>query len=88
MIAGLGLLVLVFSHFEPTVRFGWLMALLLGTALLGDLILLPALLLAFFRSSARPSRPRVRGVRLVPAPASATWHPSPLPVRRAEGRTP
>jgi len=79
MIAGLGLLVLVFSHFEPTVRFGGLMALLLGTALLGDLILLPALLLTFFRSPARHLPARTPPLRRVPVPASGArtqWMPS------------
>jgi predicted RND superfamily exporter protein len=71
MIAGLGLLVLVLSHFEPTVRFGWLMALLLAAALLGDLILLPALLLTFFRTPTGRMQHDARRRPPVPAPAFA-----------------
>ncbi|MAG92454.1 MAG: hypothetical protein CMJ48_01705, partial [Planctomycetaceae bacterium] len=44
LICGLGLLVFAFADFVPTQRFGLLMAALLAAALLGDLILLPALL--------------------------------------------
>lgn len=43
---GLGLLVFAFSDFVPTSRFAILMAALLLLALLGDLLLLPALLLS------------------------------------------
>lgn len=41
---GLGLLVFAISEFLPTQRFALMMAVLLGTALVGDLLLLPALL--------------------------------------------
>jgi hypothetical protein len=44
-ICGLGLLVYALSDFVPTRQFAWMMLLLLGAALVGDLILLPALLL-------------------------------------------
>jgi hypothetical protein len=44
LICGLGLLVFAFSSFVPTSRFAWLMAAMLAIALLGDLLLLPALL--------------------------------------------
>jgi predicted RND superfamily exporter protein len=44
LICGCGILVFSFSQFLPTSRFAWLMFILLWTALLGDLILLPALL--------------------------------------------
>ena len=44
LICGLGLLVFAFSSFVPASRFAWLMFTLLTSALLGDLILLPALL--------------------------------------------
>ncbi len=44
LIAGLGLAVFVASTFTPTQQFGSLMITMLGTALVGDLILLPALL--------------------------------------------
>lgn len=41
----LGLLAFTLSSFLPTVRFAWLMIVLLCAALVGDLVLLPALLL-------------------------------------------
>lgn len=44
VICGLGLLVFAFSQFVPTRRFAWMMLLLLLLAVVGDLILLPALL--------------------------------------------
>ncbi len=42
--AGAGLLVYVLSDFQPVSQFGLLMAILLAAALVGDLLLLPALL--------------------------------------------
>ena len=44
LIASAGMLALTQSSFNPTVRFGWMMSILLVTAICGDLILLPALL--------------------------------------------
>ena len=44
VVCSLGILVFVFSSYLPTVRFSCLLVVLLGTALLGDLIVLPALL--------------------------------------------
>ena len=44
LICGMGLLVFVFSPFQPIGRFAQVMAVLLLLALLGDLVLLPALL--------------------------------------------
>jgi predicted RND superfamily exporter protein len=44
LIAGLGLLVYVQSHFLPIAQFGLLMFILLLAALVGDLLLLPAIL--------------------------------------------
>ena len=44
LIAGLGLFSFAFSTFVPTQRFGILMLAILSTALMGDLIFLPALL--------------------------------------------
>lgn len=44
LIAGLGLAVFAFSTFTPTQQFGWLMVTILAAALVGDLVLLPALL--------------------------------------------
>jgi hypothetical protein len=46
LICGLGMAPFMFSDFMPTVRFARLMAILLGVALLGDLLLLPALLMS------------------------------------------
>lgn len=64
LICGLGLLVFAFSSFVPTSRFAWMMFGLLFMALLGDLIVLPALLLSplgqFFQtgSSSSPASTR------------------------------
>ncbi len=44
LIGGLGLAAFAFSTFTPTQRFGTLMLVLLATALVGDLVFLPALL--------------------------------------------
>ncbi|MCA8993335.1 MAG: MMPL family transporter [Planctomycetaceae bacterium] len=44
LIASCGMLALTGSSFSPTVRFGWLMAVLLMTAVVGDLVFLPAML--------------------------------------------
>jgi predicted RND superfamily exporter protein len=44
LIGGMGLAVFMLSTFTPTQRFGGLMLTLLGAALVGDLIILPALL--------------------------------------------
>jgi hypothetical protein len=44
LICGLGLLVLANSSFVPTSRFAWLILVLLVAALIGDLVLLPAIL--------------------------------------------
>ena len=56
---GIGLLVFAFSDFVPTSRFAVLMAFLLMLALLGDLLMLPALLLSplgrLFQASADES---------------------------------
>lgn len=44
IVGGLGLFVFALSTFTPTQRFGTLMLVMLGAALVGDLVLLPALL--------------------------------------------
>jgi len=44
LIGGLGLAVFAFSSFTPTQRFGYLMITLMAAALVGDLLLLPAML--------------------------------------------
>ncbi|MEX0704933.1 MAG: MMPL family transporter [Planctomycetales bacterium] len=57
VIASIGMLALALSNFSPTARFGYLMATLLLTALLGDLVLLPALLAIRGRRRRRRRRP-------------------------------
>jgi uncharacterized protein len=58
LICGLGLLVFAVSSFVPNVRFAWMMFTLLGAALVGDLVLLPAMLVGrfgrFFEPAPRP----------------------------------
>jgi hypothetical protein len=59
MVCGLGPLVFALSDFLPTARFAWMMLLLLTIAVLGDLVLLPALVVGplgklFERQHARP----------------------------------
>ena len=44
LICGVGMAAFAISDFAPTRRFAWLMFLLLSSALVGDLIMLPALL--------------------------------------------
>jgi diguanylate cyclase (GGDEF)-like protein len=41
---GLGFAILIFSHFKPTAIFGLMMVITMGSALLGDLIILPSLM--------------------------------------------
>ena len=53
LISALGMLALCFSSFAPTARFGCLMAAQMSASLLGELVLLPAML------SCRPGRRRV-----------------------------
>ena len=48
LIAGFGLAVFALSTFTPTQRFGYMMLALLAAALVGDLVLLPALLVGPF----------------------------------------
>ena len=43
-VCGLGLAPFVFAVFVPTAQFAWMMIALLGLAIVGDLMLLPALL--------------------------------------------
>jgi predicted RND superfamily exporter protein len=44
LVCGLGILVFAASSFAPTRRFAWMLSLLVTAALVGDLVLLPALL--------------------------------------------
>ncbi len=57
-VGGLGMFVFALSTFTPTQRFGTLMLVLLMTALLGDLILLPALLAGPLGTFFRPRKPK------------------------------
>ena len=66
LVCGLGLSVLAFSEFVPTQQFALMMFILLISALVGDLILLPALLVGpvgrFFRPRSvddMPSKPAI-----------------------------
>ena len=58
MVCGLGILVFAGSSFAPSRRFAWMLSLLVAAALVGDLVLLPALLTTplgrFFRTASRP----------------------------------
>jgi hypothetical protein len=66
LIAGMGLFVFYFSDFQPVSQFGLLMFVLLAAALVGDLILLPAILATplgrFFHPSHKPKLIRPRRV--------------------------
>jgi predicted RND superfamily exporter protein len=44
LVCGLGILAFTASSFAPTRRFAWMLSLLVAAALVGDLIVLPALL--------------------------------------------
>jgi predicted RND superfamily exporter protein len=60
VISSLGMLALCLSRFTPTARFGWLMAALMLVSVIGELILLPALLSlrpAARRGAVRPAAP-------------------------------
>lgn len=58
IVCGLGILVFAGSSFAPSRRFAWMLSLLVAAALVGDLVLLPALLTSplgrFFRPASRP----------------------------------
>jgi predicted RND superfamily exporter protein len=60
IVCGLGILVFAGSSFAPSRRFAWMLSLLVAAALVGDLVVLPALLAGpfgrFFRPASR-SRP-------------------------------
>jgi multidrug efflux pump subunit AcrB len=65
LIGGLGLAVFATSTFTPTQQFGYLMISMLGAALIGDLLLLPALLVSplgkFFSNGAPAQAPEFEG---------------------------
>jgi len=56
VVCAFGILMFAWSSFAPTSRFAWLLAILIAAALVGDLVLLPALLVGrsgrFFRALA------------------------------------
>lgn len=62
LVCGVGILAFAASPFAPTRRFAWMLSLLVGIALVGDLVVLPALLATplgrWFRP---PSRTRLPG---------------------------
>ncbi|HEX7377227.1 MAG TPA: MMPL family transporter [Pirellulales bacterium] len=73
-VIGLGMSVFAFSPFTPTQRFGYMMVTLLTSALIGNLLLLPALLAGplgslFARRYMQPKKaePAPAGTRLAPA---------------------
>jgi hypothetical protein len=59
LICSCGLLVFAFSTFVPILHFAWLMVFLLLSALVGDLILLPAILAGPLGRFVKPGRARI-----------------------------
>jgi predicted RND superfamily exporter protein len=60
VVCGLGILVFAASSFAPSRRFAGMLSLLVGAALVGDLVLLPALLAGPLGRSFKPPRPAGR----------------------------
>ncbi len=56
LVCGLGILAFAGSSFAPTRRFAWMLSLLVGLALVGDLVVLPALLTSRLGRWFRPRR--------------------------------
>jgi predicted RND superfamily exporter protein len=56
LVCGLGILVFAASSFAPTRRFAWMLSLLVAAALVGDLVVLPALLAGPLGRFFRPTR--------------------------------
>jgi len=90
VIAAIGMLALTLSNFVPTVRFGFMMAMLLLAALIGDLVLLPAILA--MRPRWRRNRNRAEDDAAIRAAAEDELHvPSIVPpphVGKPRERTP
>lgn len=87
MISALGMLALCMSSFTPTSRFGMLMASQMGASLLGELVLLPALLCL------RPSRRQAVAAAPPAEPEKAKdhepqIHPFPVPTPRQRLKAP
>jgi predicted RND superfamily exporter protein len=80
MICGLGTAPFIFSVFMPTVRFAVLMAVLLGVGLLGDLILLPAMLKGplgyFFGRKTKAEEPIELAAEILPPKFAGPKEPS------------
>ncbi len=92
-VIGLGLSAFAFSPFTPTQRFGYLMVTLLTAALVGNLLLLPALLagpmgaLFGYRIQRRNRRAHAAAPKASMGAASPTEHHAPLPhLTAAEAR--
>ncbi len=70
LVCGIGILAFTASPFAPTRRFAWMLSLQVAAALVGDLVVLPAILTTaagrWFRP-ARPRRPRARRSAARPA---------------------
>ena len=80
LIAGLGLAVFATSTFTPTQQFGSLMITMLGAALVGDLIMLPALLcgpLGRFFAPGAPAAPPEDEAVILPMPSVEAVSQSP-----------
>lgn len=79
IVGGLGLFVFALSTFTPTQRFGTLMLVMLATALVGDLLLLPALLAGPAGKWFKPRRERSgrSAQRERTAPSEPAWTPDP-----------
>lgn len=76
LINGVGLLVFAFTLFLPTRLFATLMIALLGAALVGDLIFLPALLVGPLGKFLRPTLIRPRRRKHAPVPNMASARPT------------
>tara|TARA_R110002111_G_scaffold117466_2_gene179463 strand:- start:29083 stop:31422 length:2340 start_codon:yes stop_codon:yes gene_type:complete len=71
-ICGIGLLVFGFSDFIPTQRFAWMMLALLTTALIGDLLFLPAMLMQPFAKHLKFAKDGLyEKLSVAPSPLSA-----------------
>ncbi len=87
IIGGLGLAVFATSTFTPTQQFGYLMISMLGAALVGDLLLLPAILagpLGKFFGGKAPAADAVKDWNRAPALDAATQSSPTEPVRLPE----
>jgi predicted RND superfamily exporter protein len=70
MICGGGIAIFAFSGFVPTSGFAWMTMTLLGAALVGDLIVLPALLLSPLGKLSIPHTKSIAAARLPPVEVS------------------